>query len=105
MIEHALVLLLAVTELLLLSALDGARDLNRLGISQTWLILTLYHGEVGFVADVLGVNGVEGGFGETQIVDGIQEVGFALTVLTDKTVEFVGKRKTRLVDVLEVDDM
>ena len=52
--------------------------------------------------NVLTVNGVVRRFGETQIVDGVQDVGLALPVEPYETIQFIREMQTRLSDILVV---
>ena len=45
------------------------------------------------MGDIERVLGGEGGFGEREEIDSVQDVGFALTIKADEAVEFGGKLK------------
>lgn len=102
MVDEALVVLLATAELLLHSALDTAGDdlLFRVAVE---VIGALNHRHVLVVGDVLAINSVVRRFGETEVVDGVKDIGFALTVETNETIEFIRESELRFTDILVVD--
>ena len=51
------------------------------------------------MGDVEGVLGGEGGFGEREQVDSVQDVGLALAVESHEAVEFGRKLKSGIADV------
>ena len=102
MFDEAFVVFLAAAELLLHSAFDTARD-DFFFRSVVKDIAPLNHGHVLVVRNILTVNCIVGGFGETEVVDSIQQIGFALTIEPYKTVEFIRETKCRFSDILVVD--
>ena len=102
MVDEALVVLLATAKLLLHSALDTAGDdlLFRVAVE---MIGTLNHRHVLVVGDVLAINSVVRRLGEAEVVDGIKDIGLALTVETNETIEFIREAELRFTDILVVD--
>jgi hypothetical protein len=65
----------------------------------------LNQSEIGVVGDVLRVLNVEKRLGKTQVIDSVQQVGLALPVQPDKTVNLIRKAQTRLADILIIENM
>ena len=55
--------------------------------------------------DIERVLGSEGGFGEREEIDSVEDVGFALTVKAHEAVEFGGKLKRGFADVAIIEDI
>jgi hypothetical protein len=54
--------------------------------------------------NILAVNGVEITFAERQIINGIEQIGFARTIVTGKTVGSFIEQELRLMIVFKVDN-
>jgi hypothetical protein len=55
------------------------------------------------MTDVLGVHRVEIAFAQTQVVDGIQEIGLPHPVVSDKAIDAGRKRKLRFFHIFKID--
>jgi hypothetical protein len=85
----------------LLPAFDGTRKF----IAQPlFLTRSLYHKEVGFMVYVLRIDGIGVAFTKCHVMDGIQHIGFTLTVLADKAIQTGRKRQLCFFDVLEIEN-
>ena len=73
--------------------------------SPTNLSETLHHSHLLAVGDVHRVNSVVGGLGETEQIDGIVDIRLALSVQSDKAVQFIREVQLRLADILIIEDM
>ena len=102
MVDEALVVLLAMAKLLLHSALDTAGDDLRFRVAVE-MIGALNHRHVLVVGDVLAINSVVRRLGETEVVYGIKDIGLALTVETNETIELIRETELRFTDILVVD--
>ena len=102
MVDEALVVLLATAKLLLHSALDTAGDDLRFRVAVE-VIGALNHRHVLVVGDVLAINSVVRRLGEAEVVDGVKDIGLALTVETNETIEFIRETELRFTDILIVD--
>ena len=99
-VGQTLVLLLVALELFLAAALHAAVDF--LGGAVLLLIESLHHEKLFAVADDLRVDGVGAALAEREIIDRVQQVGLAHTVVSDEAVQLRGKGKLRLTDILVV---
>jgi len=99
MVGEALVVGLAQPKLLLLTTLEPAGDPERLRLGG---IQTLHHRHRLGVGDVERIDGVVGRFGETEQVNAVEDVGFALSVEPDKAIQFIRKVQLRLTDILVI---
>ena len=70
-------------EYFFLAALHGAIILFFFAPDQ---IITLQHKIVGFVKNILGVDRIGMTFTKRKIINGIQEIGFAHSVIAEKTI-------------------
>ena len=68
-------------------------------------VFALDEGEVFVVGDVLCVLDVKERLGETEVVDSVQQVRFALSVEADKAVDFIRKAEVGFADVFVVEDI
>ena len=66
-------------------------------------VFSLDHQKIGIVLNILIVNGIGMTFTERKIINGIQQVGFAHAVITDKTVDFCRKIQVGLTDVFIIE--
>ena len=103
MFNEAFVVFFATTELFFNSAFDTARNgffFRRRVVKD---ILALNHSHVFVVRNILTINSVVCGLGETEVIDSIQQIGLALTVETNKTIELVREAKGGFSDILVVE--
>jgi hypothetical protein len=68
------------------------------------LVFPLYEEMLLSVPDILGINGVKVTLGHGEIIDGIQQVGLACTVIPNETIDPAAERQFELVVILEVDE-
>ena len=64
----------------------------------------LQHKEILIVVHDLRIDGREGTSAERQVIDGIQQVGLTLTVVTDEAIHLRRQRNVGRQDVFIVDD-
>ena len=94
MVNQTLVVFFAAAELFFLPAFDAAGD--RLQV----FVFALNQRKISVVRDVLRVLNIEERLGEAQVIDSVQQVGFALTVQSDKTIDLVRETQVCLADIL-----
>ena len=86
MVNEAFVVFFAASEGLFHAAFDATSE----GL---FAICALYHCHFFAVGDILAVRGSESRFGEGKEVDGIEQIGLALSVESDETIELVREGK------------
>lgn len=102
MVDEALVVFLATAKLLLHSALDTAGDDLRFVVMME-VVGALNHRHVLVVGDILAIDGVVRRLGEAEVVDGIKDIGLALPIEANETVELVREAELRFTDILVID--
>jgi hypothetical protein len=85
MFAEAFVVLPSASELLLETAFDTA------GYDEVVGVESLHEACLLVVCDILRVDGGEGGLGETEQIDGIQDIGFTLRIVSVKNVGSFGE--------------
>ena len=99
MVGQSLILLLIALERLFLTASYATRECFGRAVT---LVHSLQHKEILAVTYILRIDNVRKTLAEREIVDGIQQVTLAHTVVPDKTVDIIGKVKVGLNNILEV---
>lgn len=102
MVDEALIVFLTTAELLLDATFDAAGDDLRFRVAVE-VIGALNHRHVLVVGDVLAINSVVRRLGEAEVVDGVKDIGLALTVETNETIELIRETELRFTDILVID--
>ncbi len=102
MIGKALILFLVAAELLPLSATDTTVDLFFCSLLRE--VISLQHTYIGIMRDDLRVDGVGIAFTEREVIDRIQQVGLAHSIVPDETVDLGGELQFSLSEIFIVDD-
>ena len=100
-LRESLIRLFVALQLLLLSAFHAAVDRHRLVLIGS--IRSVEHKKVGVVLYHLRVDRIERTAAERQVVDSIEQIGLALAIAAEKTVELGRELKRSLPDILEVE--
>ena len=99
-LRQAFVLFLVAFEVLLLSALHTA--IHLVGVAVVASVGTLEHEEVGIVGDERRVDVGEGTPTKREVIDGIQQIRLAGTVVADEAIHLRRQRERRFSDALVV---
>ena len=99
MVGQAFILFLVAAEHLFLVTFQSAVDTL---ISALQFERTLHHEEVLVMPDVLAFDGVEIALAEGQVMDGVEQVGLSLPIITGKDVHAMVKLQAGLAVILKI---
>ena len=100
MVDKTFVVFFTPSHLLFLPPLEPATDLLVFSAKE---VIALNKGGRLVVSNRLRIECCKGRFGETQVINGIEQVGLSLSVESDEAVKFIRKLEIGFCDILEIE--